>query len=95
MARQSHSRTENQRLAAHSDVRRAFKHINEIKALAILALRPTADEVDAAARRLSSAKRRTQTYGHAGVPVAIIGVLAGEDVQLVRKSKSNREEIKP
>jgi hypothetical protein len=40
-------------------VHRAFRHVSEIKALAILALRPTRDEVDEAARRLGGAKGRT------------------------------------
>jgi hypothetical protein len=77
MTRQSRSR-EHQRLATHADVHSAFKHISETKALAILALRPTADEVDAAARRLGGAISRTQTHRDAGTVDSIIGVLAGE-----------------
>jgi hypothetical protein len=81
MARRSYPRAEQQPLATHADVHRAFKHIGEIKALAILTLRPTTYDVEAAARRLDDAKRRTQTHGDAGVVAAIIGILAGEHAQ--------------
>jgi hypothetical protein len=81
MARQTRSYTVHQRLATHADVHRAFKRISEVKALAILALRPTDDEVAAAARRLGGAKPRTQTHRDAGVVAAIIAVLAGEHGQ--------------
>jgi hypothetical protein len=81
MARQSHSRTEHQRLATHADVHQAFKHISEIKALAILALRPTSNEIDAAAQRLDDTKRRAQTHRDTDIVDAIIGILAGEHAQ--------------
>jgi hypothetical protein len=80
MARQFHSHAERQQLASHAYVHGAFKHISEFKALAILALRPTTDEVDEAARRLEGAKHRTRSYCNAGVVAAIMGVLAGEAV---------------
>jgi hypothetical protein len=53
MTRQSHSYPEPRRLATDADVHRAFDHLSEIKVLAILALRPTTEEVDEAARRLN------------------------------------------
>jgi hypothetical protein len=88
MARQSHSHTEHQWLATHADVQRVFKHLSEVKTLAILALRPTVDEVDAVARRLGGPKRRTQIHCDSGVVAAIMGVLAGVDAH---SSKSGSE----
>ena len=55
---------------------RAFKHIKETKALAILALRPTPNEVDEAARQLSRPRRRTRNNFDAYLVAAIIGILA-------------------
>jgi hypothetical protein len=79
MVRQAYSQAAHQQLATYADVHYAFKHINEAKALAILALRPTKDEVEEVGRRLGGPKRRTQTHRDAGVVAAIIGVLASVD----------------
>jgi hypothetical protein len=76
MQSQSRSHTEHHHLASYADVHRAFKHINEVKVLAILALRPTTNEVDEAARKLSHPRRRTRNISDVDVVAAIIEILA-------------------
>jgi hypothetical protein len=78
MLRQSHSPGRHRRLATHADAHSAFKHIREVEALAILELRPTTDDIDEAARRLGSPKRRMHSHSDTGVVTAIMSVLAGE-----------------
>jgi len=81
MVRHPSSEAEHRQLATYADVHRVFKHISEIQALAILALRPTADEVDEAAWRLGRPKRRMAPHCDAGVLEAITGILAGVDTE--------------
>lgn len=79
MARHAHSHSQHQPLATYEDVHRAFRHISELKALAILALRPTLNEVDEIARELDGSKRR-KGDGRLGVHAGIMNILAGNEL---------------
>ena len=79
MARQAHAQADHQLLANHDDVCRAFRHISEIKVFKILALRPTTKELEDVARRLCASGRGKRDKDFAGVPGAIIDILAGND----------------
>jgi len=80
MTRRAHTHIEHHTLATYDDVHRAFRHISEVKVLAILALRPTVDELDAVAQRLDKSKRLKRNRVRSEVPDAIMGVLAGTDL---------------
>ena len=79
MGRHAQSHPKHQQLATYEDVHRAFRHVSEFKALAILALRPTFDEVHEAARELGRTERR-KCDPRSGVHAAIMHILAGTEL---------------
>ena len=79
MAQQAHSHPKHQPLATYEDVHRAFSHVRELQALAILALRPTLNEVHEIARELDKSRRRKRDR-RSDVHAAIMHILAGNEV---------------
>jgi len=80
MSRQPHFQADRRALARYDDVRRAFRHVGEVKLLEILALRPTSGDVADVERLLRAVHgRRKRKPDRSPVSAAIVGILAGSD----------------
>jgi hypothetical protein len=80
MSKRPHSQGDRRALASYDDAHRAFHHAGEVKLLEILALRPTAGDLDDVERLLRSVNgHRKRNPSRSPISTAIVGILAGND----------------